>query len=347
MKRMHSVRIALIGFVLVIMLLSGTIGGSILLILNRLGLMSIFRLRPILVLGVSFTTSIVIGVALAAVVTQRFLRPISELSDAVKHVAGGDFSVRVPEHESVGEINELCRSFNTMSGELAGTELFRNDFINNFSHEFKTPIVSIRGFARQLRRGNLSPEIRDEYLEIIETEADRLARMSSNVLLLSKYENLSIVSNITEFSLDEQIRRCILLFEREWTEKKLELEIELEPVTYLFNEEMLSHVWNNLISNAIRFSPPGGTLRIWCGMERGRVTVKVRDCGQGISPESLDRIFDKFYQGDTSHRSEGNGIGLALAKRVVELAGGNILVTSEAGRGSEFTVRLPVRKRAF
>ncbi|MBO5269787.1 MAG: HAMP domain-containing histidine kinase, partial [Clostridia bacterium] len=216
------------------------------------------------------------------------------------------------------------------------------DFINNFSHEFKTPIVSIRGFAHQLRYEDLPPEKREEYLEIICKESDRLAHMASRILLLSKYENLSIVTEKTSYDLDEQIRHCILLLEKQWDEKELELDIELDTVRCYSNEEMLSQLWVNLLGNAVKFTPHGGTVGVSLRQEGEMAIVKVTDTGDGIPDDVRAHIFDKFYQGDTSHKSEGNGIGLTLVHRIVELCNGTIEVESTVGEGSTFTVRLPV-----
>ena len=190
----------------------------------------------------------------------RSIRPIKKLSRAMKQVSDGDFSIRLNENEAVGEFRELVTSYNHMAEELSGIEMFRKDFINNFSHEFKTPIISIRGFARQLEREDLTDEQRREYTSIIVAESERLANMSSNILLLSKLENQQIVCDKAEYSLDEQIRSCILLLEKQWSDKEIELDLQLEELSYNGNEEMMSHVWVNLISNAIKYSPEGGIL---------------------------------------------------------------------------------------
>ena len=238
---------------------------------------------------------------------------------------------------------ELIESFNLMTEDLSGIEMFRSDFINTFAHEFKTPIVSIRGFAKQLKNENLTEEERREYIDIIISESERLTKLSSNVLLLSKLENQSILSDYSVFSLDEQLRSDILLLEKQWTQKNLEIEPELDEVQYCGNAEVLSQLWVNLLSNAIKFTPEGGKIVIRLTKDSEWVKVMVRDNGIGMSPETLQHVFEKFYQGDRSHSVEGNGLGLALVKRIVELCGGNISIESEARNGSTVYVSLPIQ----
>ena len=288
---------------------------------------------------------IMIGAGLAALSGKHITSRLSRISHGMREVARGNFAARVPEKDkknSPSEFGELERSFNQMASDLDGIEIFRNDFINNFSHEFKTPIVSIRGFARQLQSESLSDEERREYLDIIVSESERLVNMSSNVLLLSKLENQQIVSDKTEFYLDEQIRRSILLLEKEWAEKEIELDIDLEEIKFNFNEEMLSHVFINLLSNAIKFTDLGGKIEISLKMRGESAIFSVKDNGIGMSDEVKERIFEKFYQGDSSHASRGNGIGLNIVQRIVSLAHGAIEVESRLYEGSKFTVTLPI-----
>ncbi len=279
---------------------------------------------------------------LAAGMGRSKLRPMDDLVHAMHAVSQGDFSVRVDAEDVPGDMGELASSFNDMATELGGLELFRKDFINNFSHEFKTPIVSIRGFAKQLERDDLTDEQRREYLDIIVSESDRLANMASNVLLLSKLENQTIVTDREDYRLDEQLRRCVLLLEKQWGEKNLEPDVELEEITYRGNEEMLNHVWVNLLGNAIKFSPEGGRLTVRLRREGDRAVCSVADEGPGMDEATRRRVFEKFFQGDTAHATAGNGLGLSLVKRIVDLCGGTVDVDSAVGRGSTFTVRLPM-----
>ena len=279
---------------------------------------------------------------LAAGMGRSKLRPMDDLVRAMHAVSRGDFSVRVDAEDVPGDMGELASSFNDMASELGGLELFRKDFINNFSHEFKTPIVSIRGFAKQLERDDLTDAQRREYLDIIVTESDRLANMASNVLLLSKLENQTIVTDREDYRLDEQLRRCVLLLEKQWGEKDLEPDIELEEIIYRGNEEMMNHVWVNLLNNAIKFSPRGGVLTVRLAREGGEAACTVGDQGPGMDEDTRRRVFEKFYQGDTAHATEGNGLGLSLVKRIVDLCGGSVSVESAPDSGSTFTVRLPL-----
>ena len=284
----------------------------------------------------------VIGTVIAGFLGKYYLRPLHQLSQATHQVKKGNFKVQVEnKSEAITEMGTLITSFNEMVRELDSIELFRNDFINNFSHEFKTPIVSIRGFAKELQFGDLTEEQRQEYAKIIAEESDRLARLSISVLELSKLENQQIVTDKTAFYLDEQLRQCILLQEPVWTEKNIEILPELEEVLFYSNEELLAHIWNNLISNALKFTPPCGMVRVELKADEKCVTVRVSDTGIGMNEEVKSHIFEKFYQGDSSHTGGGYGVGLPMVARVISLCGGRIEVESTPGEGSTFTVILP------
>ena len=270
------------------------------------------------------------------------LKPMDDLVRAMRAVSAGDFDVRVDDTDVSGDMGELVSTFNEMARELGSVELFRKDFVNNFSHEFKTPIVSIRGFARQLERDDLTEAQRREYLDIIISEADRLANMSGNVLLLSRLENQTIVTGRTVYRLDEQLRRCLVLLEKQWEDKALALEVELDEIDFLGNEEMVQHVWMNLLGNAVKFSPPGGRLAVRLRREGAWAVAEVENEGEGMDEATRRRVFEKFYQGDSAHTGEGNGLGLALVKRIVELCDGRVEVVSAPGEGAVFTVRLPI-----
>ena len=290
----------------------------------------------------------IIGTGAAAILTKWLLIPLKEMISATERIAKGDFKVHIQEtFDADSDFGILQRSFNHMAAELDGIEMFRNDFINNFSHEFKTPIVSIRGFAHQLQAGGLTSEEEREYIRIIAAESDRLAKMATNILLLSKLENQAIVTEKTEFYLDEQIRACILLLEKEWTAKDIELNVDLDEVRYCFNEAMLSHVWVNLLGNAVKFTPRGGAITCTLRADSSVVTCTVTDTGCGMDEHTQNHIFEKFYQGDTSHTGDGNGIGLTVVGRILVLCGGSIRVDSQPGMGSTFTVTLPVTVAAY
>lgn len=326
--------------------LSSLLAGGLLVILYQTPIADKIKLNSfgigLIVLGISYIFSMVASI----VINQTMLHPIRDIIQATKEVADGNYDITVEHKKSVmsrpTEINTLTESFNYMTQELRNTEMFRNDFIHNFSHEFKTPIISIRGFARQLYQGNLTPEQKTEFAKIIMDESEHLSNMSSNVLLLSKLENQEIVSDKVTFSLDEQLRNCVLIFEEAWTNKNLELDLDLESVEYYQNEDLLSHVWINLIGNAIKFSRNDGTLTITCKKINDSIWVAVTDTGIGIEPEKQKHIFDKFYQGDSSHATSGNGLGLALVKRILTMMNGRISVKSKPGIGTTFSVTLPI-----
>ena len=338
---LRTFRFMLITFFMTVMLLSGFLTCMIFI------LGYVIRFAPIRGLPITMLifSPVFISVLLSLIITSwlsgRMLRPLKLITKATKQVACGDFSVQIPDTGKNSEMSELVKSFNLMVKELDSNEMFRKDFINNFSHEFKTPIVSIRGYAKQLRNENLTPEQKREYIDIIIAESDRLAGMSTNVLLLSKLENQTIVTNQAPFYLDEQIRGELLLLEDLWTKKNLTLSLELEEIYYNGSAELLSHIWRNLLSNAIKFSPDGGELRVDLYRQNGEIVVKVRDEGVGMDEETAKHIFDKFYQGDSSHKTEGNGLGLSIAARAATLCGGNITVRTAPGEGCTFEVRLP------
>lgn len=287
--------------------------------------------------------SIPIGLLVAVAVSKFPLKPIRELIDGMDRLASGDFKTRV----SVGRIMRrypdfvnVTASFNKMAQELESTEMLRSDFINNFSHEFKTPIVSIAGLAKVLKRGNLSDEEQDQYLSAIEEESMRLSYMATNVLNLTKVENQAILSEVMEYNLSEQIRSCILLLENKWSKKDIELQLEFGEHMISANEELLKQVWINLLDNAVKFTPDGHTIQVQISEIDHRLTVAVINTGSEIPKESQDKIFNKFYQADESHAAQGNGVGLAIVKRITELHGGTATVSSE-NEVTVFTVELP------
>ena len=298
----------MVAYLFFVLLISGALTGTSYLVLFFLGLVPGFLLTHIFSPFGIILVLIVYAMMISLGVGRSQLRPMNELTDAMYRVSQGDFSVRVDE-DAPGDMGVLIRSFNDMASELGGIEMFRKDFINNFSHEFKTPIVSIRGFAKQLQRDDLSDEQRREYTAIIVSESERLANMASNILLLTKLENQQIVTDKEPYRLDEQLRGCILLLEKQWTAKDMELALELDEVTYVGNEEMMSHVWVNLLGNAVKFSPDGAELSVRCERRGGAAVTVIRDHGSGMDEATRKRIFEKFYQGDTAHATEGTGWG--------------------------------------
>lgn len=342
----RTLRSAFTMFVFFILIITGFITGSVILLLYHFRAAPIALFTPVVLPLLTMSMSIFIGTFLAAFVGKVIINPLRRLIAATDEIRHGNYSIRVDNKTSIGELNNLMISFNSMAKELGNTELFRNNFINNFSHEFKTPVVSVRGFARQLQKDNkmhhLTDEQRREYTDIIVAECDRLANLSTNILTLTKFENQQIVTDKTDFYLDEQIRSSILLLEKQWSAKNIDFELNLSEIKYHFNEEMLSQVWINLIGNAIKFSPENETITVRCIKRDHKIQIDISDNGEGMDSETIKKIFDKFYQSDTSHKSEGNGLGLSIVKRIIELAGGEITVVSEPKKGSTFKVYLPL-----
>lgn len=271
--------------------------------------------------------------------------PMHKLAEATKKVANGDFSVYVPTLHTLDKLDYLdvmILDFNKMVEELGSIETLKTDFISNISHEMKTPIAIIKNYAELLKKDQISEEQRKEYAESIESAASRLSNLISNILKLNKLENQRIMPEMEAYDICRQLCECILQFEESWDEKEIELETEIEDVAMVkADASLLELVWNNLISNAVKFTEPGGSVIIHQTSSENSVEVSVSDTGCGMSSESMKHIFDKFYQGDTSHSKEGNGLGLALVKRVLELMDGDIQVVSEEGKGTTFTVTLP------
>ncbi len=343
-KRYHSLNAYVVSFVLIIMVTSSMLSMIIFNILDALFFIREFNMYPMLVPLVTLCVSVIIGSFLTAVLAGVLLKPLNELKKGLYNVSKGDFSVRMEEVSEHPQIGEIQRNFNRMAQELQNTELFRNDFINDFSHEFKTPMVSIHGFAKQLKKGGLTKEQEQEYIDIILAESQRLINMSSNVLLLNKLENQQIVSDRKNFDLAEEIRRSILLLEEQWTVKNIEINPDLDEITCYGNAEMLRHVWINVIGNAIKYTGENGRIDISLKpskKEEDEIIVSVCDNGIGMDKETAERIFEKFYQGDSSHATGGNGLGLAMVKRAVTLCGGRIKVKSEKGKGTQFYIYLP------
>ena len=270
--------------------------------------------------------------------------PMQCISAATKQVAGGDFSVRVdPLHSEEKEdyLDLMIHDLNAMIAELGSIETLKTDFISNVSHEIKTPLSVIQNYAQLLQSSELSEKDRMDYAHSISDAAMRLNLLITNILRLSRLENQQLAPSADRFDLSGQLTECLLGFENVWEEKGIEIKPEIEDgVIICSDQELLSLVWNNLLSNAFKFTEPGGTVDVLLKSEDGYAVVSIRDDGCGISPETARHIFDKFYQGDTSHSTQGNGLGLALVKRVLDLVKGEISVKSTPGEGSTFTVRI-------
>lgn len=303
-------------------------------------------------LGQVILFMLLVSLAIGAIITffsSRIpLKPINVLINQMNRLASGDFKTRLKFGEALSShpaVKELTESFNTMAEELENTEMLRGDFINSFSHEFKTPIVSITGLAHLIESGNLTEEQRAQYARAIREESMRLSSMASNVLNLSKVENQTILTDVSKFNLSEQVRSSVLLLEEKWTGKNIDLQLDFDEFYIEANEELLKQVWINLIENAVKFSPRCGTVELEIFESGNNFCVKISNTGSEIPPEKQDKIFNKFYQADESHSTRGNGIGLAIVKRIVELHNGEIHVESK-NEITTFSVMLP-KKQVF
>ena len=285
--------------------------------------------------------SILSGAAIAVGLSKIFVSPMMKLGDAMRKVAGGDFTVRLDCTSKIRDVREVYGSFNTMVKELGNTETLQTDFVSNVSHEFKTPINAIEGYASLLQDSQLTDEQKNAYIDKIIFNTRRLSDLVGNILLLSKVNNQTISLKVSIFRLDEQVRQSILALESKWEKKEIEFDIDLDEIEYTGYENLLSHVWLNLIDNAVKFSPQNGQIRIRLKQLAGSVTFSIWDNGLPIPEADIGRIFNKFYQGDNSHASEGNGLGLALVRKIVAAAHGTINVTSSEDAGTEFVVALP------
>lgn len=297
-------------------------------------------------LGIPYTIrvlliSILSGAAIAVGLSKIFVSPMMKLGDAMRKVAGGDFTVRLDCTSKIRDVREVYGSFNTMVKELGNTETLQTDFVSNVSHEFKTPINAIEGYASLLQDSQLTDEQKNAYIDKIIFNTRRLSDLVGNILLLSKVNNQTISLKASTFRLDEQVRQSILALESKWEKKEIEFDIDLDEIEYTGYENLLSHVWLNLIDNAVKFSPQNGQIRIRLKQLAGSVTFSIWDNGLPIPEADIDRIFNKFYQGDNSHAAEGNGLGLALVRKIVAAEQGTINVTSSEDAGTEFVVALP------
>lgn len=329
-------------FILVAMLeILGTLGLAALLsgVLNHF-LQTDIEVHPLIWLIIF---SIAIGVAVSITVNIFLLRPVVRLSRAMKKVAQGDFTVQLKSDSKITEIRDSYQSFNLMVQALAATETLQSDFVSNVSHEFKTPINAIEGYA-MLLQGNHTRDEQADFVARILLNTRRLSTLVGNILLLSKVDNHVIHSTPVTFRLDEQIRQSLLLLEPQWSQRNVDFDVDMDEVVYHGSESLMQHVWSNLIGNAIKFGPEGGTVSIRLRASSGQIVFTVDDAGPGIPESEQQFIFQKFYQSDNSHKQEGNGLGLALVKQVLDVCGGSVSVSNLPQGGCRFTVLLPATK---
>lgn len=285
--------------------------------------------------------SITLGSAIAAFLGKFFFDPISKLRDAMGEVAEGNFDVRLNAGKSFREVQKIYTDFNSMTQALGSTEILQTEFISNMSHDFKTPINAIEGYATLLQSSDeaLSEE-QKTYIDKILFNTERLTHLVGSILLLSKVDSQSIQTNMERYRLDEQVRQAILSLESKWLQKDTEFDVELAPISYTGNSNLMMHVWTNLIENAIKYGPQQGTVRIRLFRSQKKIVFTIADEGSGISEEAQKHLYDRFYQGDNSRKEEGNGLGLALVKQILKLCGGTIGVENLPERGCQFTVQL-------
>lgn len=343
--RGHNVRFFPL-FVLAIALLLAAaivIGSGVLFVLFSAGVLGPPEPSPMALVSLVAISSLVIGTVLTLAFGHKAVRPVDKLSRSMSEVASGNFDVRLDgEH---GIFNEINHNFNKMAEGLSSIEMLRDDFIADVSHEFKSPLSSIQGYATLLQDPGLTEEERQEYLAMIMNATRSLSNMSSNILQLSSLETQTDLLEMSRFSLDEQLRHTIAMLEPIWTERHLHFDIELSEVDIEGNEDLLETVWTNLIGNAMKFSYPGCNIGVDLKHTGDSAVIRVSDEGRGMDEAQIERIFDKFYQIDASRKTEGNGLGLALVNKIVKKHRGSIGAKSTPGKGSVFTVVLPMRQQ--
>ena len=331
-------------FSIIINLITTVITGVLMYISFALGILNEKNITDIMVLPIiTLVSCILIGVVVSACSSRAVLKNVREFIEATDKLSRGDFSARLNIRKPP-EFRILSKNFNTMAEELGSIEVLRTDFINNFSHEFKTPIISIKGFAEILKDDDLSKEERNEYLDIIIEESKRLTSLATNVLNLSKIETQAILKEKQMFNIGEQIRQSILLLDSKFQSKNISLDINIEDCNIYANKKMLNQVWLNLLDNAIKFNNENGLVSVNMKKKEKEILITIIDSGIGISKEVVSKIFDKFYQEDTSHSTKGNGLGLTIVKKIIEMHGGTIECESIVSKGTKFTIILPIEQ---
>lgn len=317
-------------------IVSGIVIFTLILSLN-IDIFDILKEKPFISIIVLILTEIIVGVVMAIIIGNPIVRIMDELERILKEITKGNYKVRLKDTKYFKEMN---RNFNKMISELDSVEILRNDFINNFSHELKTPLVSIKGYAEELKRGDLTEEEKNKYLDIIINESNRLTSLSTNILNLSKVEKQQILTDTKRVNVGECVRQVVLMELKKIEKKNIALDLEIDDCYTLANNGMLEQVFINIIENSIKFTEANGKINIKVYVNDSKVIVKIKDNGKGIERENLNHIFDKFYTTKDKNNNSGNGLGLALAKKIVDLHEGCIEVTSEKDKYTEFTIIL-------
>ena len=309
-------------------------------LLEQLGF-SINRIKnPSVIIFMLCVLCIILSAVASNFMIIKVFNPLNQINKALKKIANGDYSVKLEYDGQIEEFADFFKNFNNMAKELNSVEMIRNDFIADVSHEFKTPLSSVTGYVTLLQDPELTEEERKEYIQKVFFNIDKLNDLTNNILRISKIENQTYLDPPVSFRLDEQIREAIVILEAKWSRKNIELDIDLPEAEYFGQKSLLFQVWVNLISNAIKFSNDGGCVSIHLKKDGSSYKVFISDDGIGMTQETMKHIFEKFYQGDTSRQAQGNGLGLALCKEILNRCGGKIFVTSKPGKGSVFMVQL-------
>ena len=335
-----SVLISLSLFFLLAVMMVGTTFISIQLI--RAGIVERGHMNPLWILAVM---SVVVGTVLGYLMSKSIIAPITEISEASKQVAQGNFKVTLHNRSRMREVSELTQNFTTMVHQLSQIQMLRDDFISNVSHEFKTPLATIEGSAVLLQSKSLSEKRRATCISKIIHSTQRLNAMTGNILMLSRLDHGQVKEEFASFDLSEQIRQSVLAFEGQWTRRDIDISVVLDEVMLCGDEDLLAQVWQNLMGNALKFTDDGGRIEVSLRCESNHAIVRVSDNGCGMNEEVRSRVFERFFQGESSRSGDGNGLGLALVKRIIEMHKGSISVQSAPGEGSTFTVELPQATR--
>lgn len=310
--------------------------------LIKLGLINVEHENPMLILVLLLLSSVIIGTLISYITSKNTLHIFSKIVNVLNEIGSGNFDVEIADVYKPAEMSELIDKINKMAKELKNIEIMKSSFINDFSHELRTPIVSIAGFAERLLKKDITEEKKIEYVSIIQNESNRLVNLSSNLLLLAKLEYTDINIELIHFRLDEQIRDVVILLNPKWSIKDINFQINLDNMIYYGNADLLKEVWINLLDNAIKYSNPNSTIKIENLMNQNDITINIVDNGIGIKKEDLEKIFDKFYQSGVLDKVSGSGVGLSIAKKVIELHHGKINVCSTYEKGTIVEVILPL-----
>lgn len=305
----------------------------------RFKIINLEAATPITTLSILLAISLFLGVAISLLVGKNVSKPIEDMKKATTEIAKGNFDIKIPPVKNK-TINEIIENFNTMAEELKSIETLKSDFISNVSHEFKTPLSIIQTYTKAIVKPDISQEDKQKYFDVIETNIKKLSSLTTNILALSKLENQKIDIEKTTFLLDEQIRQSILLLEPKWKTKNINFNLNLEKTKFFGAENLTAQIWQNLLDNAIKFSNSGGLITVSLKNTETEIIAIISDTGIGISEQKLPKIFDKFYQADTSHSSSGNGLGLTLVKQIIESLDGEIQVSSQENKGTTFKIIL-------